>query len=133
MDNRTEKRKIGDLGEDIACKFLSGNGFIVVDRNYLKPFGEIDIVCRKSGMLYFVEVKTVSRETLSRKTYSGDEYRPEDNVHPEKVKRLSRAISVYLDEKEIPEEQDWQLCILTVILDRDDKSARVKFLTDMAI
>lgn len=57
---KTEKRKTGDLGEDIAERFLMKQGFVVVERNYLRKWGEIDIIVQKGGMIYFVEVKTVS-------------------------------------------------------------------------
>ncbi len=57
---KTEKRKTGDLGEEIAVMFLMKQGFSIVERNYLRKWGEIDIVAKKDGTLYFVEVKTVS-------------------------------------------------------------------------
>ncbi|MBI2121043.1 MAG: YraN family protein [Parcubacteria group bacterium] len=56
----TEKRKIGDLGEDVATMFLMKQGFKVLERNYLRKWGEIDIIAKKDQKLYFVEVKTVS-------------------------------------------------------------------------
>ena len=34
-DNRTEKRKLGDIGENVACDFLEGRGFEILERNYL--------------------------------------------------------------------------------------------------
>lgn len=57
---KTEKRKTGDLGEDIAAMFLMKQGFCIVERNYLRKWGEIDIIAKKAERLYFVEVKTVS-------------------------------------------------------------------------
>jgi Holliday junction resolvase-like predicted endonuclease len=62
----TEKRKTGDLGEDIAAMFLVKQGFRITERNYLRKWGEIDIIAKKEGKLYFVEVKTVSCGTSSR-------------------------------------------------------------------
>jgi Holliday junction resolvase-like predicted endonuclease len=56
----TEKRKTGNLGEDIAAMFLMKHGFGIIERNYLRKWGEIDIVAKKGGVLHFVEVKTVS-------------------------------------------------------------------------
>ena len=34
-DNRTEKRKIGDIGENIACRFLMKHGFEIVEQKKL--------------------------------------------------------------------------------------------------
>ena len=60
---KTAKRQLGDIGEGIACKYLEQRGYEVVERNYLKPWGEIDIVAQKAKKLYFIEVKSVTRDT----------------------------------------------------------------------
>ena len=44
---KTAKRQIGDQGEEVACKYLVGKGYRVLERNYLKPWGEIDIVAER--------------------------------------------------------------------------------------
>ncbi|MBV9159572.1 MAG: YraN family protein [Candidatus Kaiserbacteria bacterium] len=51
------RRPIGDMGESIAAQYLERKGFRIIDRNYLKPWGEIDIIAEKSGIIHFVEVK----------------------------------------------------------------------------
>src|SRR3989338_9100939 len=123
--SKTQKQIIGGLGEDIACKFLKDKGFEIVTRNYRKKFGEIDVVAKKTNRLHFVEVKTISKENLREVVLEeGDVFRPEDNAHPLKLKRLSRAIQAYLFEKKIGEEGDWQFDILTVLLDVKNKVAK---------
>ncbi|PIW74862.1 MAG: YraN family protein, partial [Candidatus Portnoybacteria bacterium CG_4_8_14_3_um_filter_44_15] len=57
----SEKRKTGDLGEGIAAKYLENNGYKIIERNYRKNWGEIDIVARKDDCLIFVEVKTMQK------------------------------------------------------------------------
>ena len=57
----TEKQKIGQLGEDSACEYLIKMGYKVIERNYLKKWGEIDIVAKKDNRIHFIEVKSVSR------------------------------------------------------------------------
>lgn len=46
------------LGEDAACKYLENNGYKILERNFRKGYGEIDIIAVKDKVLVFVEVKT---------------------------------------------------------------------------
>jgi len=46
-------RAKGNLAEDKACKFLSGNGFTIIQRNFYSRFGEIDIITSKDGIFHF--------------------------------------------------------------------------------
>lgn len=128
IDKRTAKRKIGDIGEDIAERFLVKQGFTIVSRNFLRKCGEIDIICKKSEKLFFIEVKTVSRETESKLI---DEYRPEDNIHPGKLKKMERTISLYLAESEF--DGDWEISFVTVELIESTRTAKVRFLRDFAL
>lgn len=132
-DKRTEKRRIGDMGEGIACDFLTRRGFEVLDRNYLKKWGEIDIVAKKGTVIHFVEVKTVSRVVLDGDLTqeTKDKYRPEDNMHPWKLKRLSKVIQTYLLDKKI--DSDWQLDLITVQMDHRTRKARVELIENIII
>lgn len=134
MKGHTEKQKIGKIGEDIAVKYLENKGFDILDRNYLKKYGEIDIVAQKRGIIHFIEVKSVSCETfvknVSRVT---DNYRPEDNIHPQKLKRLARTIQAYLFEKYPKEEPEWLFDAITIQIDVENKKARVKFLENIIL
>jgi Holliday junction resolvase-like predicted endonuclease len=136
----SEKQKIGELGENIAAKFLVKHNFLILDRNYTKKWGEIDIVAEKADKLYFVEVKSVSRETLNifiSKSYSSSDERyqsrPEDNMHPWKLKRLSRTIQTYILSKKIPDEKEWQVDLLVVYLCQKEKKARVKVVSNIIL
>jgi len=130
----SDKQKIGEIGENVAVKFLVKRGFSILDRNYTKKWGEIDVVAEKSGRIYFIEVKSVSRETLNNVPHETlDEYKPEDNMHPWKLKRLSRTIQTYLLSKNISEEKEWQVDLLVVFLSLKDKMARVKVVSDIIL
>ncbi len=130
----TEKRELGNLGEDLACKYLLKHGFQIVERNYWRKWGEIDIVAKKGQNLHFIEVKSVSREIndmISRET--NDKYRPEDNMHPWKLKRLSRVIQTYLLGKNVSGETDWQFDVITVYIDKKRRISRVFMLENVIL
>jgi len=131
QDNRTEKRKLGDIGENIACEYLIKHGFEVIERNYLRKWGEIDIVAKKAHMYRFIEVKSVrvAHETLNNVARAKNSYRPEDNVHPWKIKRLHRAIQTYMLEKRV--DTDWQLDLVTVKIDETKHMARVELIENI--
>ena len=126
---------IGKLGEDIACRFLLEHGYSVIDRNYLKKWGEIDIVAKNKEGLCIIEVKTVSREkscSVSHET-SENVYRPEDNMHDWKKKRLMRVIQTYLADKKVSQETNWRFGVIAITLSVKDKKAYVKFLKDIIL
>ncbi len=51
------KRKAGNVGEDICCEFLEKNGFSIIERNFTSRHGEIDIIAEDEGYIVFAEVK----------------------------------------------------------------------------
>src|SRR3989344_3076661 len=108
----SKTQKIGEIGENIAVKFLMKHGFSVIDRNYTKKWGEIDIIAEKYNKLYFIEVKSVSCETLKNVSNETlDKYNAEDNMHPWKLKRMARTIQTYLLSKNV-EDEEWQVDLL---------------------
>ncbi len=48
----------GRLGELMAAEKLARAGYLIIAMNYHTPFGEIDIIAKRRGMISFVEVKT---------------------------------------------------------------------------
>ncbi|MDD5720932.1 MAG: YraN family protein [Candidatus Pacebacteria bacterium] len=127
-------QKTGEIGENIAVRFLVKHNFLILNRNYTKKWGEIDIVAEKANKLYFVEVKSVSRFDLDKVTHETiDQYHPEDNMHPWKLKRLSRTIQTYLLSEKIPDEKEWQVDLLIVFLDIKNKKAKIKVVNDIIL
>lgn len=135
----SKTQQTGELGENIACKFLMKQGFNIIERNYTKKWGEIDIIAKKGEKLYFIEVKSVSREILPIKDIKNnlsdinEEYRAEDNMHPWKLKRLSRTIQTYILSKNVSDETEWQVDLLVVYLDLNNKKARIKVVSDIIL
>lgn len=86
----TRKREIGDFGEEITAEYLENNGYRIIDRNYSKPFGEIDIIAIKDDLIAFVEVKTRKSDDFAYAAEAVDFY---------KQQRIRRASQAYLMEK----------------------------------
>jgi putative endonuclease len=116
-------QKIGELGEGVACMFLVKHGFAILERNYTRKWGEIDIIAQKSDKRYFIEVKSKSVSSLENVTHVTLN-RPEDNMHPNKLKRLRRVVETYLINQRLGS-VDWQFDLLVVYLDIDNRKARV--------
>ncbi|HPS21505.1 MAG TPA: YraN family protein [Candidatus Paceibacterota bacterium] len=130
----SEKQKIGQIGENIACRFLMKHDFIIQERNYTQKWGELDIVASKENRLHFVEVKSVSRENIksvSRETI--DNYRPEDNMHPWKIQRMIKTIQVYLMSNRVPDYMEWQVDLIVVFIDLNNKKAKIKAINDLIL
>jgi putative endonuclease len=131
---KTDKRLLGDIGEGVACTFLVKRGFTIVEQNYLRKWGEIDIVARKGDKVHFIEVKSLSADvshgTSGREVTHGT-YRPEDNMHPGKVRRLLRTIQTYLLHKKL--DCDWQLDLVTVRIDTKTRLARTELIENIIL
>ncbi len=133
LANKAKNKETGRIGEDIAEKYLKNKGFIILNRNYLKKWGEIDIVTRKTDKICFVEVKTVSYETkvdldqaVTRRTW-----RPEENVHAYKLKKLNRAIESWLMENNC--NLDWQIDVVAVRIVPREKYATIKYIPNVIL
>lgn len=124
MDFEKRRKAIGRLGEEIASEFLSRKGFTVIERNYRKPWGEIDIIAEKGGLVRFVEVKSVSCENLPDVTREMSSYRPEEQVHPLKLRKIARTAEIYMNAKK--DEREYQIDVVGVFLNTKGRKARCR-------
>lgn len=51
-------RKTATEGENAACEYLKKHGYVIIERNYSCPLGEIDIIAKDGDTVVFVEVKS---------------------------------------------------------------------------
>jgi len=124
----SKSQQIGERGEDETCKFLANKGFKVVERNYTKKWGELDIIAEKANVLHFIEVKSITiKDKISREI----SFSPEDNMHSWKVKRLQRALETYLMEREVDEDKEWQFDLVCVYF--TGNTVRVEILEDIVL
>ncbi len=112
----SKTQKIGEIGEDIAVAFLMKQGFSIVERNIANKFGEIDIVAKKQGKYYFIEVKTDK----------GGFIRAAENLHHRKIEKFYRSVEYYrLMHRQVGE--NYAISVLLVSL-QDGKDPTIEFL-----
>lgn len=147
MSNKKDNRKTGNLGEEIAANFLRNKGFKIVERNYWRKWGEIDIVTQETfpseeikmfsretfDIIHFVEVKSVSYETraLLNATVSYETWRPEELVHRFKLGQISKAAESWI--KENNWDGEVQIDVVAVRMVPREKYATVKFIPNVII
>lgn len=121
----SHKRQFGNKGEDAVVSDLEKKGYQIIQRNYLKKWGEIDIIALKNKVLHFIEVKSVSSK-------KGSDYRPEENMHRDKMKRLGRTIQTFLIENERTMNFDW-VCDLACVYQEEGKGAEIEYIEDIIL
>ncbi|MCB1224817.1 MAG: YraN family protein [Verrucomicrobiales bacterium] len=83
-----DRQEIGNLGEDLAARWLRTRRRRVLYRNYRGQHrGEVDLVCRHDHRLVFVEVKTRTSTAFGR---------PADAVNREKQRLILRGAQDWL-------------------------------------
>jgi putative endonuclease len=109
----TYKSEVGQLGEDVACEFLIKNGYQIIDRNFKKPWGELDVIAKAPDKtLVFIEVKTVRH-------YPNQKIQPEEQLTKAKFQKLKRTASLYagLRQDLIKDEKGWRIDLLALRVD----------------
>ena len=82
------KQAFGELGERVAARWLSRQGWRVVNRRFRSGHRDIDLVVERDGVVAFVEVKARNGDRF------GD---PVEAVNWKKQKELTRSAQVWID------------------------------------
>lgn len=78
---------LGRYGEELAARYLTAQGLVLLDRNWRGRDGELDLVLREGGTLVVCEVKTRT---------SHDYGTPHEAVTAAKVARLRRLAAQWV-------------------------------------
>lgn len=82
-------------GEDLASDYLRKKGYRIIERNFRKGYGEIDIVAVFKNILVFVEVKTRTSNNFGT---------PFESITPWKLNTLLKTAQFYkLNNPKLPE------------------------------
>lgn len=115
------KKRLGKIGEDLACDYLLNHQYKILERNFQKRYGELDIVALKDNTLVFVEVKTrIGREFGL----------PEEAVTPRKLSEVTQTALYYkLLHPELPESM--QIDVVAIELDVDETLKAFRYIPNV--
>lgn len=93
---------IGKKGELVAETYFKSRGFEIVDKNYRKRSGEVDLICKMANILYFIEVKACvlpfsldNTNQLGLSSPKSLAIRPEDKLNAAKIKKVAKMADLY--------------------------------------
>jgi len=109
--------EFGSWAEELAEKFLKDRGYKILDRNYRKPWGEVDIIAEKNDILIFVEVKASDSP-------APEGFEPEKRVNDDKIKRIKRAAQTYIQQNNL-DDKSWQIDLIAIELDKEKGAAKI--------
>lgn len=108
-------KKIGNAGEDLACRYLEKNGYKILERNkHCSRFCEIDIIAEYKNTVVFVEVKT--RNTNSFGT-------PAEAITKTKFEHIKQGVQYYLTEHKV---KDFRIDVVGITIKPEIKIEHLK-------
>lgn len=109
--------ELGQQGERLAAEHLREKGYRILEQNYRKGRGELDIICLDEEMLVAVEVKTRVSDVLGK---------PYQAVTRSKQRQLIQLMNKYIDEKKINYEVRFD--VISIVL--NNKEQRLEHIID---
>jgi putative endonuclease len=113
----TVKSTIGLYAEQVAGKYLADKGYEILDRNWRRPWGELDIVVKRGDIVAFMEVKANSMASSA--------FNPENRVDWKKMQKTIRTARTWLAYRKYPDDQEWQIDIIAVTFDVLNRKAKI--------
>ena len=110
------KQDLGQLGENIACRYLVEKRYKIIERNFRKPWGEIDIIAKAPDKtLVFVEVKTIRQYN---NYFVNNDITAENQLTKSKLQKLQRTVSLYAGHypELINDNKGWQIDLLALTI-----------------
>ena len=114
----TERRKIGNIGERAAARYLKRKGYKILKRNYVPLDHEIDIIAENREYTAFIEVKT-----RTEGCENPNEARPASAVTPRKQRGIITAAKYFLGTHKVGIKA--RLDIIEVYLDKRKKVQKI--------
>lgn len=110
----------GRTAENIACDYLLQQGLRIIERNYRKRSGEIDIIAQHRSILVFAEVKYRTTD------YFGA---PSESVTPQKKQKIINTAHHYLYAKGISPRQICRFDVISITA-KDNHDVDIRWYKD---
>lgn len=104
-----DHNKLGNIGEELAVKFLVAQGYNILEKSWRFKHKEVDIIATDSQTLVFVEVKTRTSN------YWGN---PEEFVTKQKQRFLISAAEEYILQSDF--DGDSRFDIISIIVGEEE-------------
>ena len=88
-----DRRKIGQLAENMAVETLLKKGYQILKRNFANRFGEIDIIAKDKDVFVFVEVKSKMGVEFGL---------PEEMINQAKLQKVKNMATIYMKGQNLP-------------------------------
>ena len=112
-----KKGSTGELGEKIAARYLREKGYDILATDYhTGKYGEIDIIAKKDGRLFFIEVRTKTSNLFGT---------AEESVTFKKQEKLRRAVKYFLLSNKINSDK-YQIDFIAIYLNKLTRTATIK-------
>lgn len=112
---------VGKIGEKLAKNYLENKGYQPIITNLKTSYQEIDIIARKNGQFYFIEVKTRTSTAFGSAA---------DQISHQKIHSLKKAMARYCFAQKINQEKA-HLDFVAVDLDLPKKKAKISHFKDI--
>jgi putative endonuclease len=86
----TPRQRSGKRAEDLAAEFLRAQGCEILERNYRRRLGELDLVARERDVLVIAEVRTRAHAAFGSAA---------ESVDRRKQRRITRAAQQLLQQR----------------------------------
>ncbi len=84
---KAQHLKKGEAAEQLAASTVSAAGYKLISQNFHSKYGELDLICRNSKVLVFIEVRFRSNKSFGSAAAS---------VTTSKQKKLTKAAQYFI-------------------------------------
>ena len=102
-------REKGRQFEKVAIKFLKKKKYKILEKNYVSPIGEIDIIAKENSCIVFIEVKYRASDIYGL---------PREAVNASKQRKIRQTAISYLKFNNLYEKVDVRFDVVDILDDQ---------------